>query len=238
LRGELSLAAMFHVKHRSHPASPEDLADDRARALTLTPVSRETLERLHRFVALLLTWQQRINLIAPSTIPELWTRHVADSLQLLALAPEARTWVDLGSGGGFPGLVLACALAERPGAVIHLVESNAKKAAFLHEARRLTDVPAVVHAERIEQFVRAFSTPADALTARALAPLNRLLDQGFLLLARTGTVGLFPKGQDVERELGEARRNWDINVNIVPSRTDPAGRIVVVRELARRRTAP
>jgi 16S rRNA (guanine527-N7)-methyltransferase len=229
---------MFHVKHRSHSTALADLADDRAHALTLTPVSRETLDRLDRFVALLLTWQQRINLIAPSTIPELWTRHVADSLQLLALAPEARTWIDLGSGGGFPGLVIACALAERPGAIIHLVESNAKKAAFLYEAKRVTGTPVTVHAERIERFVPGFCEPADAVMARALAPLNTLLNQAFPLLIKAGAVGLFPKGQDVERELGEARRNWDINVNIVPSRTDPSGRIVVVRELARRGAAP
>src|SRR5215471_8577539 len=95
---------------------PAEVSDaDRTRALSLSPVSRETLERLDRFVALLLTWQRTINLIAPSTIPQLWTRHVADSLQLIALAPKARVWVDLGSGGGFPGLVIACALADRSG---------------------------------------------------------------------------------------------------------------------------
>ena len=98
--------------------SPE-LAADRSRALALTPVSRETLDRLDRFVALLLDWQQRMNLIASSTEPKLWTRHIADSLQLLALAPQARIWVDLGSGAGFPGLVIACALADRPGAQVH-----------------------------------------------------------------------------------------------------------------------
>ena len=108
---------------------PADLTKDRARALALTPVSRETLERLDRFVGLLLEWQQRINLIAPSTEPKIWTRHVADSLQLLPLAPEARIWADLGSGGGFPGLVIACALADTPGAHVHLVESTGKKAA-------------------------------------------------------------------------------------------------------------
>src|SRR6185436_10476594 len=110
---------------------PSPQAADRAKAFELTPVSRETEERLDRFVELLLTWQKTTNLISPSTIAQIWTRHVADSLQLLDLAPDARVWIDLGSGGGFPGIVLACALADRPGAVIHLVESNAKKAAFL-----------------------------------------------------------------------------------------------------------
>ena len=112
------------------------LSADRERALALTPVSRETTARLDRFVETLLDWQQRMNLIAPSTIPILWTRHVADSLQLLALAPTARVWADLGSGAGFPGLVIACALADTDGAQVHLIESNGKKAAFLREAVR------------------------------------------------------------------------------------------------------
>ena len=132
--------------------SPE-LAADRSRALALTPVSRETLDRLDRFVAVLLEWQQRMNLIASSTEPKLWTRHIADSLQLLALAPQARIWVDLGSGAGFPGVVLACALADRPGARVHLVERSTKKAAFLREAVHATGAPAEVHAVRLEDFV-------------------------------------------------------------------------------------
>src|SRR6476660_7462396 len=111
---------------------PTDLpsAGDKATALALTPVSSETEARLDRYIDLLVEWQAKTNLVAPSTLPTLWTRHVADSLQLLALAPKARTWVDLGSGGGFPGVVLACAMAEHDGAAVHLVERNAKKAAF------------------------------------------------------------------------------------------------------------
>src|SRR3954453_2836192 len=97
-------------------------ASDKAAALALTPVSRETETRLDRYVALLLEWQGKTNLVAPSTLPNLWTRHIADSLQLLSLAPDAKTWVDLGSGGGFPGVVLACALAEKSGTTVHLVE--------------------------------------------------------------------------------------------------------------------
>ena len=121
-------------------AVPSPQAADRAKAFELTPVSRETAERLDRFVDLLLAWQKTTQLISPNTIPKLWTRHVADSLQLLDLAPSARLWVDLGSGGGFPGLVIACALAETPGAEVHLVESNSRKAAFLREAARLGGV--------------------------------------------------------------------------------------------------
>src|SRR5438132_13182927 len=115
-----------------------DLTYDSAAALALTPVSRETEARLDRYVTLLLAWQGKTNLVAPSTLPNLWTRHISDSLQLLGLAPTAKIWVDFGSGGGFPGVVLACALAETAGATIHLIERNAKKAAFLREALRVT----------------------------------------------------------------------------------------------------
>ncbi len=209
---------------------PIDLTADRARALELTPVSRETLDRLDRFVAVLLTWQRRINLIALSTEPEIWTRHIADSLQLLALAPQAQCWVDLGSGGGFPGLVIACALAERAGAQVHLVEANAKKAAFLREAARVTGAPALVHGERIEAFLRKPPAAAEVVTARALAPLAELLDYAFPLL-KSGARGLFPKGQDVESELTEAAKYWKIQASLALSRTDPKARIVVLRGL-------
>src|SRR5262249_24513957 len=149
-------------------------------------------------------------------------------------APHARRWADLGAGAGFPGLAIACALVGMPDAVVHLVESNAKKAAFLREAQRVTAAPVVVHAARIENFTAGFREPLEVVTARAVAPLNTLLEQAFLLLGKSRAIGLFPKGQNAELELGEARRNWDINVNVVPSRTDPRGRIVVVQELAPR----
>jgi 16S rRNA (guanine527-N7)-methyltransferase len=126
-------------------AAAHDLAADRSRAFALTPVSRETSERLDRFVDLLLRWQRTSNLIAPSTVSRLWTRHIADSLQLIELAPQARIWIDLGSGAGFPGMVLAIALTGTPGAMVHLIESNTKKAAFLREAQRVTGAPARVH---------------------------------------------------------------------------------------------
>jgi 16S rRNA (guanine527-N7)-methyltransferase len=203
------------------------MADDRAAVLAMNPVSRETLQRLDAYVALLLQWQQTTNLIAPATIPVLWTRHVADSLQLLDVRPEARHWIDLGSGGGFPGLVLACALAERPGASVHLVESNGKKAAFLRETARALKLPARVHAERIEEFVASYDGLADVVTARALAPLVQLLGYAFPLLKR-GACGLFPKGQDVEIELTDAAKCWTIQTKLLPSRTDPRARLVLV----------
>ena len=206
--------------------SPE-LAADRSRALALTPVSRETLDRLDRFVAVLLEWQQRMNLIASSTEPKLWTRHVADSLQLLALAPQARIWVDLGSGAGFPGVVIACALADMPGARVHLVERSTKKAAFLREAVHVTGAPAEVHPVRLEDFVENLAAPVDVVTARALAPLAALLGGTYPLL-KTGTLGLFPKGQDVDAELTEAAKCWSIQSSLAPSLTDPRAKVVCV----------
>ena len=216
----------------AHKNTP-DLRADKARALALHPVSRETEARLDRFVDLLLTWQAKTNLIASSTVGRIWTRHVADSLQLLSLVPAARNWVDLGSGGGFPGLVIACALAESS-ARIHLVESNTKKAAFLREAARIADAPAVVHPIRIEDFVDSFTESVDVVTARAVAPLQSLL--GFAApLLKHGGQALFLKGQDVESELTEATKYWNISdIRLESSRTDPHGRIVIVAGLTPR----
>jgi 16S rRNA (guanine527-N7)-methyltransferase len=215
---------------RATAISTADLAGDRERALALTPVSRETTDRLDRFVALLLARQRQINLIAPSTQPVVWTRHIADSLQLLALAPEARVWADFGAGAGFPGLVIACALTETPGAQIHLVEGSTKKAAFLREAIAATGAPAVVHATRVADFVEAAPSGIQAVTARAFAPLADLCTAAYPLLIK-GAVGVFPKGQAVEAELTEAAKCWKIQATLAESRTDPQARIVVVRGL-------
>lgn len=204
------------------------LLADRARALKLTPVSRETTALLDQFVELLLQWQRTTNLIAASTVPKLWTRHIADSLQLLPLAPTARRWIDLGSGAGFPGLVIAAALVGEAGAEVHLVESNTRKAAFLREAARHIGAPATVHAVRVEDFVKQFDGRPDAVTARALAPLDRLLRLAHPLL-KTGAQGLFLKGQDVEAELTQASKYWTIDLELVASKTNSLSRIVMVR---------
>lgn len=221
-------------------AAPRDLdarlASDREQALALLARTRndsreippQVLARLDLFVPALLQWQATTNLVAPSTLPELWTRHIADSLQLLPLAPDAKHWVDLGSGGGFPGLVLACAIAERPGAIVHLVESNLKKAAFLREAARLTGAPARVHAVRIEDFVDHFAEPVEIVTARALATLENLIESAYPLLKR-GAQALFLKGRDIEAELTAASKCWTIEAELIPSATDSFGRIVRVR---------
>jgi 16S rRNA (guanine527-N7)-methyltransferase len=210
-----------------------ELAADKAAALSLVPVSRETEERLDRFVALLEEWQAKMNLVAPSTLPNLWTRHIADSLQLLPLAPSARTWMDLGSGGGFPGVVLACALAEMPGATIHLVERNTKKAAFLREALRVTAAPGFVHLSNIEVIVDRFAGRIDCVTARALAPLHQLIGFAEPLVTK-GAKALFLKGQDVEVELTEATKYWNIESRLHASRTGGHGWIVELDHVERR----
>ena len=153
-----------------------------------------------------------------------------NSLQLLALAPEARLWVDFGSGGGFPGIPIACALAGHAGAQVHLIESNGKKAAFLREAVRATGAPAVVHQERAEKFGESCAETVHAVTARALAPLKILCDQAFPLINR-GAIGLFLKGQDVDAELTDAAKYWRLEASKVPSKTSPQSAIVIVRGL-------
>jgi 16S rRNA (guanine527-N7)-methyltransferase len=205
----------------------------KAAALALTPVSRETESRLDRFVDLLLEWQAKTNLVAPSTLPTLWTRHVSDSLQLLGIARSAKIWVDLGSGGGFPGMVLACALAETPGAFVHLVERNAKKAAFLREALRVTNAPGIIHLADIGDIVDRIPGPIDCVTARAVAPLHQLIGFAEPLVKRSAKA-LFLKGQDVEAELTEATKYWNIDPHLHSSRTGGHGWIVELDRIERR----
>ena len=212
--------------------SREVLAADRAAALALTPVSRETEARLDRFLDLLWTWQAKTNLVSPATLPKLWSRHVSDSLQLLDLVPGAKVWMDLGSGGGFPGMVLACALVDTPGALVHLVERNGKKAAFLREALRVTGAAGTIHLADIEDIVDRAAGPIDCVTARAVAPLHQLI--GYVApLVEKGAKALFLKGQDVEVELTEATKYWKIQPRLHPSRTGGHGWIVEIDQIER-----
>ncbi|MEO8319404.1 MAG: 16S rRNA (guanine(527)-N(7))-methyltransferase RsmG [Bradyrhizobium sp.] len=214
------------------PKTSPILPSDKAAALTLTPVSRETEARLDRYVDLLVEWQAKTNLVAPSTLPNLWTRHISDSLQLLSLAPTAKAWVDLGSGGGFPGVVLACVLAETPGANVHLIERNAKKAAFLREAIRVTSANGTVHLADIGDSVDRIAGPIDCVTARALAPLHQLIGFAEPLVGK-GAKALFLKGQDVEAELTEATKYWTIEPRLHSSRTGGHGWIVELDRIER-----
>jgi 16S rRNA (guanine527-N7)-methyltransferase len=209
---------------------------DRRRAEALLPrVSRETWKRLEGLVALLERWNAKTNLVAG--LDDVWTRHVADSLQLLDHVPaDARIFVDLGSGGGFPGLVLAAALLDRPGGKMHLVESVQRKAAFLREASRTLGVAAEVHAQRIEDLDPNTLGKIDVVTARALAPLPQLLELAHPLLEK-GAIGLFPKGKDVNRELTQARESWTIRATRLPSVTDRGGTILRIEQLERRAPA-
>lgn len=210
-------------------------------------VSRETTERLVIFADLLAKWQKTINLVAPGTLDVIWRRHFADSAQLLRLAPVgARNWADLGSGAGFPGLVLALLRAgsavPAPEAVsvatefrAVLVESDTRKCAFLAEVVRKTGLGGRITVEivndRIEKAAtRASLSAVDVVTARALAPLDRLLGLSRPYFTAQ-TVGLFLKGREVEAEIEEARRNWAFDLVVRPSRVDAKGRIVEIRGL-------
>jgi len=212
-------------------ASPS--ATDKAAALALTPVSRETEVRLDCYVDLLVKWQAKTNLVSASTLPNLWTRHISDSLQLLALAPAAKVWADLGSGGGFPGVVLACAVADIPGATVHLIERNAKKAAFLREALRVTNAPGTVHLADIGDNVDSIVGGVDCVTARAVAPLHQLIGFAEPMVGQ-GAKALFLKGQDVEAELTEATKYWKIKPRLHSSRTGGHGWIVELDRIERR----
>ncbi len=196
-------------------------------------VSRETSERLDLIVAQLRKWQPRINLVAPSTMDAIWERHIEDSLQLLPLAPESfRTWVDLGSGGGFPGLVIAALCAGQPERKFVLVESNGKKCGFLRETARLAGLQVDVKPMRIEAFAAANEQRFDVVSARALAPLSQLLDLAEPFLQQ-GALGLFPKGQDVDAELATARETWNLDVDLIQSQTEPGAGILRIRSAER-----
>ena len=198
-----------------------------ARERILVDLPAEIGRRLTIYADLLMRWQATINLVAPSTLPDLWTRHIGDSLQVQAAAPGACRWVDLGSGGGFPGLVTAILLGDTPGADIHLVESDKRKAAFLRTVSRETGAPATVHAERIETFVQSHSGPVDAVSARALAPLPQLVAWSAPYLL-AGAIGVFPKGQQAEAELTAVERDNRFRVETRASSTQGGSRLVIV----------
>ncbi|GAB4523292.1 MAG: 16S rRNA (guanine(527)-N(7))-methyltransferase RsmG [Roseibium sp.] len=197
-------------------------------------VSRETLERLQIYVDLVLKWQPAQNLIAPSTIPDIWTRHVVDSLQTQWSFPEAKTWVDIGSGGGFPGVVTAILLADDPHAHVHMIESNQRKAAFLRTALRETGSRGTVHAGRIESVAKGWSAgPVDAVSARALASLDLLFRLSEPFTAE-GAKAVFHKGQDFQREVNEASARWQFDMIEKTSLVDPMSRMLLFSNISAR----
>ena len=205
-----------------HISGPEDFA-------ATFNVSRETLDQLLLYVALLEQWQPRINLVAGTTLPDVWHRHIADSAQLLAFAPDVRTWLDIGSGAGFPGLVIAIMARGGAGPRVTLIESDRRKSAFLSEVARRTGISVEIHTARIEQIAtQRMLEPVDVVSARALAPLVRLLPLSLPFFG-DATLGLFPKGRDAESEVTQARANWAFDVDMTPSLTDAAARIVAIR---------
>ena len=185
---------------------------------------------LERFRQMLAAGNEVMNLVGPATLPDFWSRHAWDSAQLLPIAPDALTWADLGAGAGFPGVVLAILGKGRPGFHVDLVESMAKRCRFLAEVVRELELPATIHNARAENLTLS----VDSVTARACAPLHRLLGYARPYLAK-GATGWFLKGQDVASELEEATRYWQFEAEIVPSLSDPRGRIVRVRRLKRAR---
>jgi 16S rRNA (guanine527-N7)-methyltransferase len=192
----------------------------------LVPLSETERQRLTVYQDLLLRWQGMLNLVSANTLPHLWTRHIGDSAQLRALAPQALRWADLGSGGGFPGMVIAILLAEAAGAQVHLIERDKRKAAFLQNVSRETGAPAIVHAAPVEDIVPLLKR-VEVVTSRATASLAQLIDWSLPLLQH-GATGLFLKGRTVQQEI-DAVSDTSLNLSTLPSRTDSSGRIVSVR---------
>jgi 16S rRNA (guanine527-N7)-methyltransferase len=204
---------------------------DRGAVIDRLGVSRETSDRLVALADLLRRWNARINLVAPRTIDDLWRRHIEDSAQLHTLAPDtAKTWIDLGSGAGFPGLVVAAMAADKGRPLeMTMVDSDSRKCAFLREAAREMALEVDVRTERVE---RMRPEPHDVISARALASLDRLIDLSNRFTA-TSTVRLFPKGASAACELTEAEKHWHIECRSHPSVTDRRAVILEIREVSR-----
>ncbi|MCZ6860136.1 MAG: 16S rRNA (guanine(527)-N(7))-methyltransferase RsmG [Alphaproteobacteria bacterium] len=204
--------------------SPEDFAK-------LTGVSRETLTRLKRYAALLETWQAKINLVSTASLQDIWRRHILDAAQLAALIPGShRRLVDIGSGAGLPGLILAILGFED----VMLIESDGRKCAFLNEAARVTGTAVEIHHGRIETAPRDIS--ATVITARALAPLPKLLAFAYPFVnseAKSNAAFIFLKGKSVERELTAAQKSWTLRIERFPSITDPSGTVLRITEVER-----
>ena len=210
-------AHVFHVKQPLTAAAFKDMAE----------VETVAMDRLVAYLAVLAKWQRSINLVGPEFMVDPWRRHILDSAQLVPLLPgESSTVVDFGSGAGLPGIVVAILSGLR----VDLVESNARKCAFLREAARVTAADVVIHNERIEDLA---PLNAGIITARACAPLTKLLDFAFLHLDNAG-FSLFLKGRSAEAELNEAQKKWKMRAARIPSKSDPRGVVLKVSAIRRR----
>lgn len=203
----------------------------REQAFRLFPALKAVEAELEIYEKLLRRWQATINLIASSTLDDIWMRHFADSAQALAAAPDVRRWADMGSGAGFPGLITALLLKPDPGAIVHLIESDQRKAAFLRTVSRETQAPVQIRAERIESALTGLADQIEGVSARALAPLDRLLQLAREPLEK-GAIGVFLKGEDWRDELTAAERLDSFNCESAESRTRRGARIVVVKHKA------
>jgi 16S rRNA (guanine527-N7)-methyltransferase len=211
------------------------MTTDRAKALALVPINPEIEARLAIYVDLLGRWRKVTNLISEASFAEVWTRHIADSAQLLALAPHARRWVDMGSGAGFPGMVIAIQLAGIPDARVSCLESDQRKCAFLREVARATGAPADIRAARVESIDPETLAPVDAVTARAFAPLPRLIEFAKVWIAQ-GAVGVFPRGRTAETQLEATPAAQSFAIDSVASRLDPEAAILRVRSASKARS--
>ena len=189
-------------------------------------VSRETMRRLDCYAALLVKWQKTLNLVGAKTLNDLWTRHFADSAQILSIVPIARRWADLGSGAGFPGLVIALLLGEAEGTGVDLIEVDQRKCAFLREVARETQAPVRILNERIQSAVAQLDV--EVVTSRAVADLSTLVEWAGPLLKK-GAIGVFPKGRNVDLELTAIAAVPNIKIDLAQSLTDRSSRIVLVR---------
>jgi 16S rRNA (guanine527-N7)-methyltransferase len=202
---------------------------DKAAAVALCPSLASARAEFEAYEALLRAWQPRINLVSSPTLASLWTRHFADSAQLFEMFPSISRWADLGSGAGFPGMVLALLLKLRPGSMVHLIESDQRKAAFLRAVSRETGAPAIVHVGRIESELPPLLGDVEGICARALAPLPRLVDWSREHLLKSA-IGVFLKGEDWREELTALTPESSFQARNIVSRTNPAARIIVVEK--------
>ncbi|MGJ0508035.1 MAG: 16S rRNA (guanine(527)-N(7))-methyltransferase RsmG [Methylocystis sp.] len=201
--------------------------DPRAAALEQFPALRPIERELAIYDDLLRRWQAKINLVAPNTLTEVWLRHFADSAQVAAALPGATRWADIGSGAGFPGLVTALLVKGHPDAMVHLIESDQRKAAFLRAVSRETGAPVTIHAERLEKALPPLAGEIDAISARALAPLDRLVGMVKEPLKK-GVKAVFLKGAEWRDELTAASAAGSFRFETIASRTHPRARIIVV----------